>query len=108
MVSKRKKYLEKKKREINNRMLDEWDAIRIEIEDNGKGIAAKDITRIVERFYRKEAKRNSSKGGSGNGLSIVKKIIEDHGGYIWATSKEEEGTCMHFVIRKYREVTNNE
>ena len=35
--------------------------------------------------------------------SIVKKIIEDHGGYIWATSKEGEGTCMHFVIRKYQE-----
>ena len=34
---------------------------------------------------------------------IVKKIIEDHGGYIWATSKEGVGTCMHFVIRRYRE-----
>ena len=43
-----------------------------------------------------------SKGGSGIGLSIVKKIIEDHGGYIWATSREKEGTCMHFVIRKYQ------
>jgi signal transduction histidine kinase len=32
----------------------------------------------------------------------VKKIIEDHGGYIWATSREKEGTCMHFVIRKYQ------
>lgn len=31
----------------------------------------------------------------------MKKIIEDHGGYIWATSKENEGTCMHFVIRKW-------
>ena len=30
-----------------------------------------------------------------------KKIIEDHGGYVWATSKEGEGTCMHFVIRKW-------
>ena len=39
---------------------------------------------------------------NGIGLSIVKKIIEDHGGYIWATSKEGEGTCMHFVIRKYQ------
>ena len=30
-------------------------------------------------------------------------IIEDHGGYIWATSREGEGTCMHLVIRKYLE-----
>ena len=42
------------------------------------------------------------------GLSIVKKIIEDHGGYIWATSKEDEGTCMHFVLRKYKEQKGNE
>ena len=48
------------------------------------------------------------KGGSGIGLSIVKKIIEDHGGYIWATSKEGEGTCLHFVIRKYREANTDE
>ena len=38
----------------------------------------------------------------------LKKIIEDHGGYIWATSRENEGTCLHFVIRKYREVEDNE
>ena len=43
-----------------------------------------------------------AQGGSGIGLSIVRKIIEDHGGYIWATSREKEGTCMHFVIRKYQ------
>ena len=36
-------------------------------------------------------------------LEDVKKIIEDHGGYVWATSKEHEGTCIHFVIRKYTE-----
>ena len=40
-------------------------------------------------------------GGSGIGLSIVKKIIEDHGGRIWATSKEGIGTEIHFVLRKY-------
>ena len=97
------KYLDKPKGEIDIRILDEVDSIRIEIEDNGKGIAAKDLPKIFERFYRTDASRNSSKGGSGIGLSIVKKIVEDHGGYIWATSKEGEGTCMHFVFRKYQE-----
>lgn len=102
------KYLDKEKGTIEIRILDEIDSIRVEIEDNGRGIAAKDLSRIFERFYRTDASRNSSKGGSGIGLSIVKKIIEDHGGYIWATSKEGEGTCMHFVIRKYREVDKDE
>ncbi len=97
------KYLDKPKGQIDIRILDELDSIRVEIEDNGKGIAAKDLPKIFERFYRTDTSRNSSQGGSGIGLSIVKKIIEDHGGYIWATSKEGEGTCMHFVIRKYQE-----
>lgn len=102
------KYLERDNGEIDIRILDEVDSIRVEIEDNGKGIAAKDLPNIFERFYRTDASRNSSKGGSGIGLSIVKKIIEDHGGYIWATSKENEGTCMHFVIRKYQEQPKDE
>ena len=86
---------------IDIRILDEGESVKIEIEDNGKGIPAKDIGNIFERFFRSDASRNSMQGGSGIGLSIVKKIIEDHGGYVWATSKEGEGTCMHFVIRKY-------
>lgn len=102
IISNSVKYMNKDKGVIDIRILDELDAIRVEIEDNGMGIAAKDLPNIFERFYRTDASRNSSKGGSGIGLSIVKKIIEDHGGYIWATSKEDEGTCMHFVIRKYQ------
>ena len=102
------KYIDKEKGIIDIRLLDEVDSIRVEIEDNGKGIATKDIGNIFERFYRTDASRNSAQGGSGIGLSIVKKIIEDHGGYIWATSKEGEGTCMHFVIRKYREAEETE
>ncbi len=97
------KYMDKPEGQIDIRLLDAVDSVRIEIEDNGKGIAAKDLGKIFERFYRTDASRNSAQGGSGIGLSIVKKIVEDHGGYIWATSKEGEGTCMHFVIRKYSE-----
>ena len=106
IISNSVKYMDKTKKRIDIRILDEVDAIRVEIEDNGRGIAAKDLSRIFDRFYRTDASRNSLQGGSGIGLSIVKKIIEDHGGYIWATSKEGEGTCMHFVIRKYRELQN--
>ena len=97
------KYMDKEKGIIDIRLIEDNDSIRIEIEDNGKGIASKDLGNIFERFYRTDASRNSERGGSGIGLSIVKKIIEDHGGYIWATSKEGIGTCMHFVIRKHRQ-----
>lgn len=102
------KYMDKKKALINLRVKDVGDFIQVEIEDNGKGISAKDLPNIFARFYRTDASRNSSKGGSGIGLSIVKKIIEEHGGKIWATSREETGTIMYFVIRKYQEVPTNE
>ena len=86
------------------RFRDMLDKILIEVEDSGVGIAKEDIPRVFERFYRTDASRNSAQGGSGIGLSIVKKIVEDHGGYVWATAKEGEGTCMHFVLRKYIEL----
>lgn len=108
IISNSVKYMNKPKGTIDIRILDEVDSIRIEIEDNGKGIAQKDLGKIFERFYRTDASRNSAQGGSGIGLSIVKKIIEDHGGYIWATSREGEGTCMHFVLRKYMELPNED
>ena len=104
IISNSIKYIDKPHGVIDIRILDEMDSIRIEIEDNGKGIAQKDLPKIFERFYRTDASRNSAQGGSGIGLSIVKKIVEDHGGYIWATSREGEGTCMHFVLRKYIEL----
>ena len=100
------KYLDKEKGYISIRVKDVGDFIQVEIEDNGKGIGNKDLPYIFDRFYRTDASRNSSTGGSGIGLSIVKKIIEDHGGSIWATSKEQTGTIMYFVIRKYQEVPN--
>ena len=102
------KYMNKTEKFINIRIKDVGDFIQVEIEDDGRGIAQKDLPYIFDRFYRTDASRNSATGGSGIGLSIVKKIIEDHGGKIWATSKEDSGTTMYFVIRKYQEVTANE
>lgn len=100
------KYMNKAHGFINIRIKDVGDFIQVEIEDNGRGIAQKDLPYIFDRFYRADASRNSATGGSGIGLSIVKKIVEDHGGKIWATSKEDTGTIMYFVIRKYQEVIN--
>jgi signal transduction histidine kinase len=98
------KYMNKSQKAIHIRIKDVGDFIQVEIEDNGRGIAQKDLPYIFDRFYRTDASRNSATGGSGIGLSIVKKIIEDHGGKIWATSKEDSGTTMYFVIRKYQEI----
>ena len=88
---------------ISLRIMEEAEFVKIEIEDNGKGIARNEVPLIFDRCYRTDASRNSSKGGSGLGLSIAKKIIEEHGGKIWAVSTEGVGTTMCFVLRKYKE-----
>lgn len=108
IVSNAVKYMDKQQKTIRLCVKDVGDFVQVEIEDNGKGIGTKELPYIFERFYRTDASRNSATGGSGIGLSIVKKIIEEHGGKIWATSKEGIGTVMYFVIRKYQEVPVNE
>lgn len=104
LISNAIKYMDKPKGIIQIRVKDVGDFIQVEVEDNGKGIGSKDLAYIFDRFYRTDVSRNSSKGGSGIGLSIVKKILEDHGGKVWATSREGIGTIMYFVLRKYQEV----
>ncbi len=79
---------------------DEGTSVRVEVEDNGQGIPEHSLPYIFERFYRADSSRNSKQGGSGLGLAIVKKIIEGHGGTIYAESKEKEGTKIIFTLKK--------
>jgi two-component system OmpR family sensor kinase len=65
------------------------------VTDSGNGIAAEDLPRVFERFYRAEKSRSS--GNAGLGLAICKSIVDAHGGTIEATSKEGEGAT--FTIR---------
>jgi signal transduction histidine kinase len=97
------KYASDRKLSISLRIMEEAEFVKIEIEDNGRGIAKNEVPLIFDRCYRTDASRNSSKGGSGLGLSIARKIIEEHGGKIWAVSTEGVGTTMCFVLRKYKE-----
>ena len=97
------KYMDKPEGRVSLSVHDQGDFIECCIADNGAGVAKKDQARIFDRFYRTDESRNSEKGGSGIGLSIVKKIIEDHGGRIWASGEEGEGLSIHFVLRKYFE-----
>ena len=79
----------------------EGDFLHIEIKDNGIGIKEKDLPHIFERLYRGDASRTSA-GGSGIGLSIVKKIIEDHGGSVNVISRRGEGTTISFTMKKFK------
>jgi two-component system OmpR family sensor kinase len=67
----------------------------LEIVDTGKGIAAADLPRVFERFYRADASRTG--GSAGLGLSICKAIVEAHGGTIAAANNEPQGAT--FTVR---------
>lgn len=94
------KYTDKPEKRIHMRAATLGDEVVISVSDNGKGIPAKDLPNIFDRFYRTDSSRHSGQGGSGIGLSIVKKIVEDHGGRVWVSSKEGEGTTMSFALRR--------
>ena len=94
------KYMDKKDPEIHFRVKETMDAINIRISDNGRGIDEKDLPHIFERFYRSDASRNTKLGGSGIGLSIVKKVIENHEGSVVAMSKSGVGTDIDIVLKK--------
>jgi two-component system phosphate regulon sensor histidine kinase PhoR len=74
--------------------------IRIIIEDSGIGIPQKDIGRIFERFYRVDKARSRQLGGSGLGLSIVKHLVELHGGGVGVESTEGAGSKFWFNLPK--------
>lgn len=85
---------------VSIRFYDLDNQVLVEIRDQGVGIDKKHLNRIFERFYRVDEDRNRNKGGSGLGLSIVKKILEAHGQNITVESEPEWGTIFRFTLDK--------
>ena len=102
IVSNSLKYMDKPERKMSLKVRDAGDFVKVSVKDNGRGIAKKDLANIFNRFYRADASRNEQ-GGSGIGLSIVRKIIEDHGGRVYALSTPGQETTIFFELRKYVE-----
>jgi signal transduction histidine kinase len=65
--------------------------VRLTVSDDGPGVAAEDLPRIFEPFYRAEASRSKATGGLGLGLMLVKQIVEAHGGSIAAANRADGG-----------------
>lgn len=77
---------------------DEESELKVMISDTGKGIPKNEIGRLFEEFYKVE----SGEEGTGLGLSICKRIVEMHGGRIWAESEEGKGSKFYFTLPKNR------
>ncbi|EGK10282.1 MAG: ATP-binding protein [Firmicutes bacterium] len=68
------------------------------VRDTGEGIPQEELQRVFERFYRVDRSRNRQSGGSGIGLTIVKKLVESHAGAIRIESKPGTGTSIYIHI----------
>ena len=66
----------------------------IEVIDEGCGLKKEEIDKIFDRFYRVDDARSRKNGGSGLGLSIVKSIMDAHGGEISVESTYGQGSCF--------------
>jgi signal transduction histidine kinase len=84
---------------INIRVSRSKTLLTFEVKDSGIGISQSEIDKLFQKFSRAEAVSRIHTGGSGLGLFIAKKIIEAHGGRIWAESEGEgKGSMFTFTL----------
>ena len=74
------------------------DGVRVTVRDSGPGIAAEDLPRVFDRFWRGEKSRAREKGGSGLGLAIARQWVEAMGGRIGVESRPGEGSAFWFSL----------
>ncbi len=72
--------------------------VRVDVEDNGSGIAPEHVNRVFERFYRADKVRTGGSGGTGLGLAIVKHIMQAHQGRVEVHSKPGSGSTFSIFI----------
>lgn len=70
----------------------------VEVHDTGPGIPPEHLPLIFERFYRVDPSRTRSTGGAGLGLTIVKTLVEAHGGRVWVQSTPGAGSTFGFSL----------
>jgi two-component system, OmpR family, sensor histidine kinase BaeS len=75
--------------------------VTLRVEDTGAGIPPEHLSKVFERFYRVDAARDHASGGSGLGLSIVRAIVERHGGRVIASSPAGGGARFELVLQKF-------
>ncbi|AGK56168.1 cell wall metabolism sensor histidine kinase WalK [Bacillus sp. 1NLA3E] len=79
-------------------MEEQEDQIFVSVSDEGVGIPKGDLEKIFDRFYRVDKARTRKLGGTGLGLAIAKEVVNAHGGEIWASSIEGQGTTISFTL----------
>ncbi|MGD1996000.1 MAG: GAF domain-containing sensor histidine kinase [Anaerolineae bacterium] len=76
------------------------DEVEVEVADTGSGISPEELAQIFDRFYQIEDHMTRRHGGMGLGLSVVKELVEFHGGRVWVDSVPGQGSRFGFVLPK--------
>ena len=82
--------------------------ITFHVKDQGQGIPASKLESIFKRFHQVDASDSRHKGGTGLGLAICRRIVEQHGGRIWAESRLGEGSSFYFTLPAASRETSSE
>ena len=73
-------------------------AIEVSVQDTGIGIDADNLHNVFDKFYQTGERVATDVSGTGIGLSIVREIVELHGGKVWAESEKGHGTKFIFIL----------
>jgi signal transduction histidine kinase len=73
-------------------------ALQVDVTDQGPGLSDEELSLVFERFYRGDKARARATGGAGLGLTIVKQLVEAHGGRVWAESEAGKGATFSFAL----------
>lgn len=84
------------------------DTILMSVRDNGVGIAVEDQQQIFERFYQARVEHIAGHGGIGIGLTIVKRLVELHGGEVWVQSELGKGSTFFVRLPRVANIELNE
>jgi signal transduction histidine kinase len=78
--------------------------LHVAVKDNGYGISEADLKRLFEKYFRSTNDRALAEKGTGLGLTLTRRLIEQHGGTIWVESQLNVGTTFHFTLPLASEV----
>ncbi|MFQ3545490.1 HAMP domain-containing sensor histidine kinase [Halobacillus rhizosphaerae] len=94
------KYIDKSDKAIEIHLEEKLGEIIVTMKDNGPGMLDQDLPHIFEHFYRSDMARDVAPRGSGLGLTVAKRVIEEHDGRITASCRKGHSTTITFTLPK--------